>query len=108
MMSMAEFRAWIMFICAMALFPRHFVAHLGFLPAQMLGDLAEDVVEHEARVEARPVVESAVADRFLPRLGDVRLELGGQRLVALLRPFSEADQVRLEALDRVAERELLV
>src|SRR5687767_8066241 len=106
-MSMAEFRAWIMFICAMRLFPRRFFAHLGFLPPQVFGHLAEHVVEHEARVESRRRGERAEADGFLPRLRDVFLELRGERRVALFRPFAQPDQVVLEALDRIAQRELL-
>ena len=49
---MAEFRAWIMFIWAMALSSRHFVAHFRFLPLQVLRYFLEHVVEHELRVES--------------------------------------------------------
>src|SRR5262245_28488498 len=108
LMSMAEFRAWIMFIWAMPLPARHLVAQLGFLPPQVLGHLLEDVVEHEFGIEPRRVGERPVTDRLLPGACDVRLELDGERLVPLFRPLAEPDQVVLQPFDRVAERELLV
>src|SRR5262245_12706653 len=108
LMSIAALSAWIMFICAMASVPRRLVAHLGRLAAEVFRHFLEHVLEHEARIEPRWIGERAVADRLLPRSRDVLLELDGELLVALLGPFAEADEVVLEPLHGVAERELLV
>src|SRR5688572_17677120 len=106
--SMAEFRAWIMFICAIGLFPRQLFAHFRRLPPEVLGHFLEDVLEHQPGVEPRRLGERAVADRFLPGARHFFLELRDERLVALRRPFAEGDEVVLEPVDGVSERELLV
>src|SRR5262245_21615211 len=93
MRSMAEFNAWTMFICAMA--SALFLSQLLALLAQMSGQFLEDIFEHERAVEARPVCESAVAQRFFPRCSDVRFELREQRCMPLLGPLTEANEMLL-------------
>ena len=73
----------------------------------MARHLGVNVIEHRGRVEERTFGHRAVLLRFLPRsrhlFGEFRLEF----LVLLFGPVSERDQVLLQSLDRVAEREVL-
>src|SRR5258706_1785411 len=108
---MAEFSAWIMFICAISRPSARrgdFSAQQFALPPQVLGALLEDVLEHQVSIKTWPVIHGAVAERFLPLDGHLLGELLGQTLVAFLRPFTEHDQVLLEALDRIAQGPALV
>ena len=76
LMSMAEFRAWIMFIWAMALLARHFVAHFA-LPAAA-GARAfrlKTSWNMSPGSSRRRLGQRAVAHGLLPRTRDVRLEL---------------------------------
>src|SRR5512137_2180880 len=101
MMSMAEFSAWIMFICGMS--DSLLGAHLFALLAQVLRHLLEHVLEHQVAVQARAVVERSVLHGFLPALGHLLFQFGCECRVPLLRPLAERDQVVLEAQHRVAE-----
>ena len=53
------------------------------------------------------VAERALLLGLLLGGADLGAELLLERLVALLVPFAEADQMRLQPLDRIAERPLL-
>src|SRR5688572_16263227 len=96
--SMAELRAWIMFICAMTrllLLRREpelgvqldFLGELLALPAQGFREILVDVLEHQVPVESRALVERAEGHGLLPRCRHLRIELGMQILVAFLAPF---------------------
>src|SRR5271168_2887806 len=94
MMSMAEFRAWIMFMLATMLFP--FQTHQGLLTLQILRHLLEHILEHEIRVESRPLAHGAERNRFLPTRRDQGLEFSRQGLMASLGPLADSDQVRFQ------------
>ena len=68
----------------------------------------EYVLEHGFRIELRAVGERAVRDRFAPCGRDLLLALFRQHVLAFVRPLAERDQVRLQALDRIAQRPMFV
>src|SRR5450631_2931058 len=106
MISMAEFKAWIMFMFAMP--STSLGAHQGPLALETLRHLLENVLEHQVRIEARPFAHRAEAHRLLPAGADQGIELRGECAVALFGPFAESNQVFLEPVDRVAERPMLL
>src|SRR6186713_1066991 len=73
------------------------------VPRQLL----EHVLEHRVKRMMEAVAEDAALLGFLLRRADLLVELGVHRLVPLIGPFAERDQVRLEARDRIAERPFL-
>src|SRR5580700_2308576 len=79
MMSMAEFRAWIMFMLAMR--SAQFLAQQGLLAPKILRHILEHVLEHGVRIQSRAFGHGAELDRFLPAGCHQRLELGAHRLV---------------------------
>src|SRR5919109_2565917 len=128
--SMAEFSAWIMFICAISQ-PRRtsdssassgtsvggeaqlFVeldlgVELFALAAQVLGKFLVHVLEHQQPVEARALVQRTVGHGLLPRGLHLGVELGVQLLVLLVAPLAARDEVLLEALDGIAQRPVVV
>src|SRR5580704_8392056 len=102
MMSMAEFRAWIMFMVAMCL--AQFLAQQRLLALKILRHVLEHVLEHRLWIQSRAFGHRAELDRFLPARRHQCLELGAHGLVPLFRPFADFDQMRLEALDGIAQR----
>src|SRR5882757_6374857 len=101
MMSMAEFKACIMFMLAMPSTP--FRTHQRPLPFEMLRHLLEHVLEHQIGIEPRTVGHRAEGDCFLPARADQCIEFLAQRLMTLLGPFAQCDQVLFEPLDRIAQ-----
>src|SRR5580692_357891 len=91
MMSMAELRAWIMFILAMTLTP--FRAHQRLLPLEIMRHLLEHILEHQIRIEPRTLAQGAECGCFLPARCNQRLELRAQRLMTGFRPFADFHQV---------------
>src|SRR5258708_8339308 len=105
MMSMAEFRAWIMFMLAMR--SAEFLAQQGLLTQQILRHVLEHVLEHRVWIQPRPLGHGAELDCFLPARYHQRLELRAHRLVPLFRPLADFDQMPLQALDGIAHRPVL-
>src|SRR5450631_442585 len=106
MMSMAEFKAWIMFMFAMA--STSLRAHLGTLALEILRHLLEYVLEHQIGVELWTLAHGAEGDRLLPTRGHQRIEFSRQGLMTLLGPFAHGDQMLLQSLDGIAERPMLL
>ena len=105
-----------MFICAMIVQLRRVRARrqlsreLLALPAQVLRQFLEDVLEHEVRGRAAGL-RSACRTTRLPSTPSATccVELArAASLVLLLAPLAERDQVVLQPLDRIAERPVLV
>src|SRR5690348_5989704 len=98
---MAELMAWIMFMRAMSVLPTELAEreHLLALHDQAPRHFLEHVLEHRAWVVRRRLAERAVAGGFLELRLHVLGELGHERIVALLVPFLDRDQVLLQALD---------
>ena len=63
-----------------------------------------DVVEHRSDVVLALLGEDAELFGFLLRGADGGVAFGGHRGVAILIPFADRDQMRLQSLDRIAER----
>ena len=78
--------------------------HLRLLFLEVPGHLLEHVLEHRLERLVHAVAEDAVLLGFLLRRPDLLGEFLVQRLVALLVPFAERDEMRLQPLDRIAER----
>ena len=70
----------------------------------MPGQLLEHVLEHRGDVEIGVGLEGAELLRLLLGGADLGVELVELRLVALVVPFAERDQMLLQPLDRIAER----
>jgi hypothetical protein len=70
----------------------------------MPGQLGEHVLEHGRYVGVGIGLERAEPLRFLLRSANLGVELIELRLVALLVPLAERDQMLLQPLDGVAER----
>src|SRR5438093_13150517 len=101
MTSIAELSACTMFIAgisALLLFalalevPRHFLVH---------------VLEHRAHGREWSLVERAQSFGFLARGAHLFFNLLRHRFVLLLGPGAAADEMHLQALDRIAERPFL-
>src|SRR5580658_8124103 len=99
--SMAEFKAWIMFMLAMNSTP--FRAHQVALPLQIARHLLEHVLEHQVRMQPRTFGHGAVRQRLLPACRDEGLDLARQRLVTFLGPLAQSDQMLLQARDGIAQ-----
>src|SRR5712664_4240910 len=65
--------------------------------------LFENILEHQIGVEPRALTHRAEGDRFLPARRDQRLELGRQRLMTRLGPFTQSDQMLFEPQDGIAQ-----
>src|SRR5206468_5238865 len=98
--SIAERSAWIIVMLAIA----SASFRLAQLILKMRRHLLVDVLEHRRDRRRVAVEERAVLRRLLQRCAHLRVELLGGGLVLGLRPGAEADQVLLQARDRVAER----
>ena len=70
----------------------------------MPGDLGVDVVEHGLDAVLALLGKDAELLGFLLRSTDRRVAFRGHGCVTLFIPFTERDEVRLQPLDRVAER----
>ena len=70
----------------------------------MPGQIGEDVREHRIDILIMAVAERALLLGFLLRGADLLAEAFLERLVPLLVPFAEADQMLLQPRDRIAER----
>ncbi len=73
----------------------------------MPGHLGVDVIEHRRRVEERPLGHRPVLLRFFPRRRHFCGQLFFEFLVLFFRPLAAENKVLLQALDRIAEREVL-
>src|SRR4051812_21697081 len=100
----ASFSAWIMFIVGTALFALALGKRLFALLGEVPGDVGIDVLEHRADVVLALLGEDAQVLGLLLRRAHRAVALGAQRGMALFVPFAERHQVRLQALDGVAER----
>src|SRR5947207_13209723 len=98
--SIAERSAWIIVMLATA----SASFRLAQLVLKMQRHVLVDVLEHRCDRRRVAVEQRAVLRRLLERGAHLRIELLGGRLVLGLRPGAEADQVLLQARDRVAER----
>src|SRR6185369_10375467 len=98
--SIAERSAWIMVMLAIA----STTLGLAQLILQVRRHVLVDVLEHRRDRRRVAVEERAELGRFLERGAHLRIELLGGRLVPGLGPGAEADQVLLQARDRIAER----
>src|SRR5580765_2005427 len=100
--SIAERNAWIIVIAATS-------ASLGLahLVVQMRWHVLVDVLEHRRQRRRVAVEQRAVLGRLLERCAHLGVERLRGLLVLLVRPGAEADQVLLQARDRVAERVVL-
>src|SRR5579859_4741688 len=74
------------------------------LAAKVPGHFLIDVLEHGLGARRRALIQRAVGFRLLGGLGDVVRQLFLQRLLLLLGPFAELDQMLLEALQGIAQR----
>ena len=70
------------------------------MPAQVVGNVLVDVVEHRAVAEEVPVGERAEALGFLLRLEDVALDLLRELLVLFPGPDAGRDHVLLQQTHR--------
>src|SRR3982751_2370694 len=101
--SIAERSAWIMVIAATV----SALSGLAHLVLQVRRHVPIDVLEHRRQRRRRAVEQRAVLRRFLECGADLGVERLGRLLVLLVGPDAEADQVLLQARDRVAERVVL-
>src|SRR5882757_3113147 len=106
MISMAEFKAWIMFMFAMP--STSLCAHQRPLALETLRHILEHVLEHQVRIEARAFAHRAEGHRLLPAGHDQRVQFSGECPVAFFGPFAESNQVSLEPLDGVTEGPMLL
>ena len=116
MTSMAEFSAWIMFICAMYLSPPRPSSALSLISSascsrwrrRFSGMSLIHVLEHGCRSSRGPSLSAPKDTASFQAAATCASSSACSVLVLFLAPFAERDQVVLQAFDRIAERPVLV